>query len=216
MASPPATASSGIGTAACSWASRLLALLWVNSLALLMSCRPSLTVRWKAVTWTACPTHLCIPLRVWQYLMESSKLIPRLFERPGAKITHSVGLVMMTEWGRPMVALKKSLSSPSFQAYAWSGFWSRSVTTRTDTQYCSRRRAPSATETAECVVKGGLPLNLRRYIEGRTPCSSCCSQEGRRGLRLGSITRHCTGSAWHHRHLTLGSSLDDCNRVGSL
>ena len=30
----------------------------------------------------------------------------------------------------------------------------------TETQYCSRRRAPSGTETAECVVWGVSPLTL--------------------------------------------------------
>ena len=57
--------------------------------------------------------------------------------------------------------------------------------------------------------QGGLPFNLGRFIEGRTPCSSRRSQERRQGLQLGSLARHCTGSAWHHRHLTLVSLLDE-------
>ena len=117
--------------------------------------------------------------------MESSKLIPRPFERPGAKITHSVGLVMMTEWGRLMVALKKSLSSPSFQAYAWSGFWSRSVTTRTDTQYCSRWRAPSATETAESVVKGVSPLTSEDTSRAALPACPAAPRRDVGGSVLG-------------------------------
>ena len=56
--------------------------------------------------------------------------------------------------------------------------------------------------------QGGLPFNLGRFIEGCTPCSSRHSQERRRGLQLGSLARRCAGSAWHHRHLTLVSSLD--------
>ena len=154
---------------------------------------------------------MCIPLRVWQYLLESSKLIPRPFERPRAKITHSVGLVMMTEWGRPMVALKKSLSSPSFQAFLVSGGHHPNRHTILFSSTCS-----FGDRDGRMCGQRGFPLNLRRCIEGRTPCSSCCSLEGRRGLHLGSFTRHCAGSAWHHRHLTLGSSLNDCNRVGSL
>ena len=123
---------------------------------------------------------------------------------------------MMTEWGRPMVALKKSLSSPSFQAYAWSGFLvSFGYHPNRHTILFSSARSFINRDSGMCGQRG-LPLNLGRCIEGRTPCSSCCSQEGRRGLRLGSITRRCAGSAWHHRHLTLGSSLDDCKRVGLL
>ena len=117
--------------------------------------------------------------------MESSKLIPRPFERPGAKITHSIGLVMMTEWGRPMVALKKSLSSPSFQAYAWSGFWSRSVTTQTDTQYCSHWRAPSATETAECVIKGVSPLTSEDTSRATLPAHPVAPRRDVGGSVLG-------------------------------
>ena len=60
--------------------------------------------------------------------------------------------------------------------------------------------------------QGGLPFNLGRLIEGRTPCSSRRSQERRRGLQLGSLTWCCAGSAWHHRHLTLFSLLDELQK----
>ena len=174
-----------VGVAACSWASLCLVRSCVNSLALLISCRPSLMVRCRAVTWIAVPTQVCIPLRAWQYRMESSKLIPRPFERPGAKITHSVGLVMMTVCCWPMVALKKSFSSPSFQAYACSGFWSRAVTTRTETQYCSRRRAPSETETAECVARGVSPFTSVESSRAALPAHPVAPRRDIRGSCLG-------------------------------
>ena len=57
--------------------------------------------------------------------------------------------------------------------------------------------------------QGGFSLYLGRLVKGRTPCSSRRSQERRRGLLLGSLTRRCAGSSWHHRHLTLVLSLNE-------
>ena len=85
-----------------------------------------------------------------------------------------------------MVALKKSLSSPSFQAYAWSGFWSRSVTTRTNTQYCSRQRAPSATEIAECAVTGDSPLTSEDTSRAALPAGPDAPRRDVGGSVLGA------------------------------
>ena len=111
---------------------------------------------------------------------------------------------------------KKSLSSPFIPGVRLEWFLvSFGYHPNRHTILFSSARSFSNRDGGMC-GRRGLPLNLGRCIEGRTPCSSCCPQEGRRGLRLGSITRRCAGSAWNHRHLTLGSSLDDCKRVGLL